>query len=108
MITTLNGAPAIIHDGKVLTEPTEWAAALQAASERIAALSDQVIAQQRAGYAATARANRVVDIENYLINVAKGNKPLPTAEDCKVMALRLGTPFAEWSDYVKEYKYGNL
>lgn len=91
----------IIHDGKVLTEPHEWAAALNDASERIAELETQVITQQRAGYAATARANRVVDI---LINVAKGNKPLPTAEDCKVMALRLGTPFAEWSDYVKEYK----
>lgn len=105
MITTLNGAPAIIHDGKVLTNIAEWAAALHAASERIATLNDQVIAQQRAGYSATARANRVVDI---LINVAKGNKPLPTTEDCKVMALRLGTPYAEWSDYVKEYKYGNL
>lgn len=104
MIATLNGAPVIIHNGKVLVEPQEWAAALSDAAQRIATLSDQVIAQQQAGYAATARANRVVDIENYLINVAKGNKPLPTAEDCKVMALRLGTPFAEWSDYVKGYK----
>lgn len=107
MTATLNGAPVMIHDGKVLVEPQEWAAALQAASQRIAELEAQVIQQQRAGYAATARANRVAGIENYLINVAKGNKPLPTAEDCKVMALRLGTPYAEWSDYVKEYKYGS-
>lgn len=106
MIARLNGAPAIIHDGKVLVEPAEWAAALNDAAQRIAELETQVIAQQRAGYSATARANRVVDIENYLINVAKGNKPLPTAEDCKVMALRLGTQYAEWSDYVKGYKYG--
>jgi hypothetical protein len=79
---------------------------LDTATAEIAQLKAQVDQQQLAGYMATERSDRSVDIENYLINASKGNKPLPNPEDCKIIALRLGTPESEWSEQVRKHKLG--
>jgi len=52
--------------------------------------------------------NQRVDVENLLINVARGDHPPLTPEDCKVLALRLGTPRVHWSDYLKNHKFGGV
>lgn len=49
--------------------------------------------------------NQRVDIENLLISVAQGKHPPLTAEDCKILALRLGTPKELWTDVVKKHKF---
>lgn len=46
--------------------------------------------------------NRRVQVENWLINCAKGEKPLPDAETCMWLALRLGVPSQLWNDYLKD------
>lgn len=43
--------------------------------------------------------NRRVDIENELFEISKGRKPIPTHEECKIMALKLGTPKEYWPKY---------
>ena len=52
-----------------------------------------------------ARISRSVDIETVLISMAQGKLPLPSKQDCRVMALRLGTPKAEWSDLVVHHQW---
>ena len=42
--------------------------------------------------------NRRVDIENELLLISQGKLPLPSREDCKIMALKLGTPKQYWKD----------
>jgi len=49
--------------------------------------------------------NRRVDIENHLLQCYQGVMPLPNQQDCKVLALRLGTPKEYWSDYLKSYEF---
>lgn len=36
--------------------------------------------------------NRRVDVENVLLNVAAGKRPMLTREECRALALKLGTP----------------
>ena len=42
--------------------------------------------------------NRRVTIENELLAIAKGDAPLPTKDQCRVMALKLGTPVEYWRE----------
>jgi len=49
--------------------------------------------------------NRRVSIENHLALAYQGKLRLPTKEDCKVLALRLGTPRKYWNDYLVNYKF---
>ena len=42
--------------------------------------------------------NKRVDIENILFDMAKGKRALPTREECRVIALKLGTPVKYWRD----------
>lgn len=53
----------------------------------------------------TSRLQRTGEIEQVLFDMANGKLPLPSQQDCRVMALRLGTPKAEWSEQVKEHKW---
>jgi NCAIR mutase (PurE)-related protein len=50
--------------------------------------------------------NRRGIIEQHLFMIAAGKSPLPTAEDCKVMALKLGTPRSQWGDFLNNYEWG--
>lgn len=102
----LGDKPVAIFMGEVLTDMRQAAAALEKAEADLAALRTLLAAAQTANLSHTERLNRSVDIENYLINASKGNRELPNAEDCKVIALRLGTPYEQWTDYLKKYKYG--
>jgi hypothetical protein len=45
-----------------------------------------------------AELNRRVEIENVLAMMAQGKRPLPTREQCRIMALRLGTPKELWGE----------
>lgn len=36
--------------------------------------------------------NRRVEVENVLLNVAKGKRPPPTPEECRMLAYKLGMP----------------
>ena len=40
----------------------------------------------------TDRINRSVPVEQELLDIANGKRPLPTAEDCRRMAMKLGVP----------------
>lgn len=40
--------------------------------------------------------NRRAGIECELLDIANGKRPLPSREDCRVMALKLGTPREYW------------
>ncbi len=42
--------------------------------------------------------NRRVEIENILGQIATGKRPLPDREQCRVLALKLGTPKEYWPD----------
>lgn len=42
--------------------------------------------------------NRRVEIENELIDIANGKRPIPSRDDCQVMALKLGTPKEHWPE----------
>ena len=42
--------------------------------------------------------NRRVEIENYLIRIANGDAPLPTRDDCRILAFKLGVPKEHWRD----------
>ena len=53
----------------------------------------------------TARFQRTGEIEQILFDMANGKLPLPSQQDCRVLALRLGTPKAEWSKQVKDHKW---
>lgn len=44
---------------------------------------------------------RRVEVETYLFMCAHGKKPLPDANVCQWLAMRLGTPKRYWSDYLK-------
>lgn len=48
--------------------------------------------------------NRRVAIENQLFKYVAANAR-PTPEDCRIMALRLGTPKDMWSERVREHKW---
>ena len=37
-------------------------------------------------------------IEEQLLDIANDKAPLPTREDCRVMALKLGTPKEYWPE----------
>lgn len=45
---------------------------------------------------------RRCEIEQHLMNVATGKAPLLTAQDCRILALRLGTPKAQWNATIKK------
>lgn len=49
--------------------------------------------------------SRRADIEQHLLNVATGKAPPLTAQCCRILALRLGTPKKQWADVVKNYKF---
>lgn len=51
--------------------------------------------------------NRRAAIENRLFLIASGKAPLLTQEDCRVMALKLGTPREQWGKYLTAYKWGD-
>lgn len=51
------------------------------------------------------RMSRSSDIESYLLSVAEGKAPAPTPKDCRIIALRLGTPRDQWTDIVKNHKW---
>lgn len=42
--------------------------------------------------------NRRAEVENMLIQMANGTRPLPTKEDCQKMAIKLGTPLEHPDD----------
>lgn len=42
-------------------------------------------------------------VENHLLYIAAGKKPLPTREDCRLMALYLGTPEEAQSEIVAAF-----
>ena len=46
--------------------------------------------------------NKRVEIENDLLLISKGKKPLPTKDGCRIMALKLGTPKQYWRKEWKE------
>ena len=48
-----------------------------------------------------AELNRRVEVENELFMMATGKKPLPDAEMCRKLALRLGTPKENWPESLK-------
>lgn len=56
----------------------------------------------------SARVSRCGDIEAVLLNMANGKLPLPNQQDCRVMALRLGTPKKEWSEIVKNWQWAGF
>lgn len=39
--------------------------------------------------------NRRVEVEQVLFNMAAGKRPLPTQEECRQLAIKLGTPKAK-------------
>lgn len=43
-----------------------------------------------------AELNRRVEIENQLAQMGAGNKPLPDKDQCRILALKLGTPKKYW------------
>lgn len=53
----------------------------------------------------SARISRTVDVEQILFDMANGKLALPDKQDCRVLALRLGTPKKEWSLSVAEHKF---
>lgn len=50
--------------------------------------------------------NERVHVEQILLDVAGGKMPLLTRDDCRILALRLGTPKSHWSDIVKNHVFG--
>lgn len=54
----------------------------------------------------SARINRSTDVESILIRMSKGKLPLPTKQDCLVLALRLGTPMKDWPDAISNHDFG--
>jgi hypothetical protein len=63
----------------------EWAAAEQRAEDAESALAES-------GRRNVDMINRRVPIEQVLLDAANGKCPLPTAEDCRSLAMRLGSP----------------
>ncbi|HZR35164.1 MAG TPA: hypothetical protein VFA75_07295 [Nevskia sp.] len=51
---------------------------------------------------ALAEINRRAEIEQYLLDCARGKHSLPDSEVCRRLALRLGTPKENWSEVLKE------
>lgn len=49
---------------------------------------------------------RRAEIEQHLLNVATGKAPMLTQQDCRVLALRLGTPKAYWPKELKRHVFG--
>jgi len=48
--------------------------------------------------------NRRVSIETILLDMSQGRRPLPDKEECRILALKLGTPKEEWSQLLKDHK----
>lgn len=46
--------------------------------------------------------NRRIDIESELFKMATGKKPLPSPYDCRIMAIKLGTPRKYWREEWKK------
>ena len=42
--------------------------------------------------------NRRAYIEEQLLLIAEGKRSLPTREECRILALKLGTPREHWSE----------
>ena len=53
----------------------------------------------------SARISRSVDVEQILFDMANGKLALPNQQDCRVLALRLGTPKKEWSTQVADHEF---
>lgn len=49
-----------------------------------------------------AELNKRVEIENELFRMAQGKQPLPTKQECRVLALKLGTPKRLWREEWKK------
>lgn len=49
--------------------------------------------------------NRRAGIEQILLDIANGKKELPSREDCRILALKLGTPKDQWGKLLKK-EYG--
>lgn len=69
-------------------------------------LKDHITAVQNSNYSLMEAINRRVDIETYMILASKGSLPLPDKEDCRMMALILGTPLRHWSKLLRKYEFG--
>lgn len=52
------------------------------------------------------RVNRSVDIEQHLFDVANGKRLPLTKQDCRILALRLGTPRKMWTEQMKHHVFG--
>jgi len=79
------------------------AAEVDACNDRNGELED---ARQSLDKLLSARINRTGDIEATLLEMATGKLALPTQQDCRVLALRLGTPKKDWTDIVKNHQFG--
>jgi len=53
----------------------------------------------------SARIARSADVEQILFDMANGKLAPFNAQDCRVLALRLGTPKKDWSEKVAEHKF---
>ncbi len=56
--------------------------------------------------AASERISRGVDVEQILFDVANGKRPALTQQDCRILALRLGTPRKQWSEQMINHIFG--
>lgn len=75
------------------------------ANEELAALRQQVKNLTSDTNNTAKMLNRRVDIENHLLQIYQGSMPILSRQDCKVLALRLGTPKEYWSDYLEQYEF---
>jgi hypothetical protein len=75
------------------------------ANEELAALRQQVKNLTSDTNNTAKMLGRRVDIENHLLQIYQGTMPMLSRQDCKVLALRLGTPKEYWGDYIKQYEF---
>lgn len=46
-------------------------------------------------------------VEQHLMDVATNKKPIPNRQDCRILALRLGTPKSQWNEALKGHQFGD-
>lgn len=66
---------------------------------RITALLGRWRARWRLARDRGAELNKRVEVESWLLAASAGDRPLPDAETCRWLALRLGVPRRDWTDY---------
>ena len=75
---------------------------------KVIVVSKEELANKRANEldkTLTRKINQSAEIEQILLDMAAGKLPLPSQQDCRVLALRLGTPKKEWSAAVAEHQW---